>query len=148
MRTGPAQEAPFSSFRARGLGLKSYSVDLHQKVLEAVLAGRGTQLEIARTFGVSRQFITELVRRHRSGEPIGPKRGHVGSPKIGPEHQAVVRELLAEKNDRTLRELCDLLVERGGPRVSLAAMCYTLQRLGLPRKKRRFTTASEIRRES
>ena len=125
--------------------MKAYSVDLHQKVLEAVLAKRGSQREIAHTFGVSRQFITLLLRRHRAGQTIGPKRGHVGTPKLKPEHERIVRELVAEKNDRTLAELRDELVTRGGPKVSLAGMCYALQRLGLRRKKRPSTTASATR---
>jgi transposase len=126
--------------------VKAYSKDLHQKILEAVLEDRGTQQEIADFFGVSQPLVSIIARKHAAGEPVGPKPGHVGSPKLKAEHQAVLRELLAEQNDLTLDELRERLHERGAPLVSRAAMGKTLTRMGLPRKKSRSTPVSETRR--
>ena len=125
--------------------MKAYSKDLHQKVLAAALARRGTLPQLASTFGVSRQFISNVLRRHRAGEPAGPKVGHVGEPKIKAEHEQVLRELLAADNDLTLEELRTELAQRGGPTVSIAAMSRTLVRLDLPRKKSRSTPRSVTR---
>jgi transposase len=122
--------------------LKAYSADLHQKVLDAALAKRGTRDRIAVMFGVSVRFVDTVLHRHRSGEPVGPRPRHVGQPKIRPEHEPVLRQLVAEQPDATLEELVDALEARGGPRVSRTGMGYALARLKLPRKKSRSTPRS------
>jgi arginine repressor len=48
-----------------------------------------------------------------------------------------VRQLVAKQNDRTRAELCKQIAQEYKTRVSVATMCRLLQRLGLPRKKRR-----------
>ena len=58
------------------------------------------------------------------------------------------QEEVAAQPDVTLAELCERLVGAGAPPVSLATMCAELQRLDLPRKKSRSTTASATRRGS
>jgi putative transposase len=128
--------------------VKSYSLDLREKVLNAVLDQGVSQLEVARTFGISRQFISELLRRRRSGQSIAAKPRGGTTPKLLPEHEPVLRQLVAEQNDRTIEELRLLLVERGGPALSRSTMGRALLRLKLPRKKRPITTPSATARES
>jgi transposase len=123
--------------------VKSYSLDLREKVLNAVLKQGLSKSEAARTFGVSREFLHSLLRRQRAGESIEAKPRGGTKPKLTPEHEPLLRKLVSEQNDRTLDELRALLKARGGPDLSRAAMHRTLVRLELPRKKRRSTTASE-----
>jgi transposase len=122
--------------------VKSYSLDLREKVLNAVLKQGVPQLAVARTFDVSRQFISNLLRRSRAGESIEAKPRGGTKPKLTPDHEPTLRQLVAEQNDRTIEELRRLLVERGGPALSPAALQRALVRLKLPRKKRPSTTRS------
>jgi transposase len=127
----------------QGFRVKSYSLDLREKVLNAVLKQGVPQLEVARTLGVSRQFISTLLRRYRAGESIEAKPRGGTTPKLTPEHEVTLRQLVVEHNDRTIAELRQLLVERGGPELTRSTMGRALLRLKLPRKKRRTTTPSE-----
>ena len=128
--------------------MKSYSLDLREKVLNAVLKQGVSQLEVARTFGISRQFISNVLRRHRSGQSIAAKPRGGSMPKLTPAHDETLRQLVAEQNDRTIEGLRHLLVERGGPALSRATMGRALLRLRLPRKKRPTTTPSATARGS
>ena len=103
------------------------------------MAERGTRAQIAEMFDVSRRFVDKVVQRYRAGDPPGPKRGHVGQPKIRGAHVDLLRRLVAEQPDATLEDLVHALEASGGPRVSVAGMCLALQRLKLPRKKSRST---------
>lgn len=123
--------------------MKSYSLDLREKVINAVLKQGVPQLEVARTLGISRQFISTLLRRHRAGQSIEAKPRGGTKPKLPPEHVATLRHLVSEQNDRTIEELRRLLAERGGPELTRSAMGRALLRLKLPRKKRRTTTRNE-----
>ncbi|MDQ2675265.1 MAG: IS630 transposase-related protein [Actinomycetota bacterium] len=127
--------------------MKSYSLDLREKVLNAVLTQGMPKSKVARTFGVSRDFVYELLRRHEAGESIEAKPRGGTKPKLTPEHEPTLRQLVAEQNDRTLDELRQVLEQRGGPTLSRAAMHRALVRLKLPRKKRRSITASETANE-
>ena len=122
--------------------MKSYSLDLREKVLNAVLKQGRPQLEVARTLGISRQFISTLLRRYRAGQSIEAKPRGGTKPKLTPEHEATLRQLVSEQNDRTIEELRRLLAERGGPELTRATMGRALLRLQLPRKKRLHTTRS------
>lgn len=132
----------------QGFNVKSYSLDLREKVLNAVLTQGISKAQVARTFDVSREFVHGLLRRHRAGESIEAKPRGGTKPKLTPEQEPLLRQLVAEQNDRTLDELRALLTERGGPELSRAAVHRALVRLQLPRKKRRSTTASETALES
>jgi transposase len=131
-----------------GFRVKSYSLDLREKVLNAVAKQGVPQLEIARSLGISRQFISNVLRRSRAGQSIEAKPRGGTKPKLTPEHELTLRQLVAEQNDRTIEELRRLLVERGGPALSRSTMGRSLVRLKLPRKKRRSTTPSETASES
>jgi transposase len=143
-----ADGAPLISLRSRGSKVKSYSLDLREKVLNAVLKQGISKAHVARTFDVSREFVHVLLRRHRAGESIEAKPRGGTKPKLTPEHEPLLRDLVAEQNDRTLDELRALLAARGGPELSRAAMHRALVRLDLPRKKRPSTTVSETALES
>ena len=128
--------------------MKSYSLDLREKVLNAVVKQGVPQLEVARSLGISRQFISTLLRRYRAGQSIEAKPRGGTKPKLTPEYELVLRQLVAEQNDHTIEELRRLLVERGGPALSRSSMGRWLLRLKLPRKKRAPTTRSETASES
>ncbi len=118
------------------VGMKAYSVDLRQKIVDASDRKRGTQWQLAQTFGVSRSFVEKLFRQRRQTGSLEP-RPHGGGqqPLLGTEDLELVRQLVRQQPDLTLQELCDAVDQQRGVRVSVPTMCIWLQRLGLVRKK-------------
>lgn len=118
--------------------MRAYSLDLRQKIVEAYDDRRGTQRQIADTFGVSRAFVQNLLRRRRTTGSIAPlPHGGGSKPALDENDRETVRCLVKEQPDATLGELCEAVDEQMGVRVSLSTMCTVLKRMGLPRKKSR-----------
>jgi transposase len=129
--------------------MATYSLDLRHKILHACERRLGSQRALADLFGVSLSFVEKLLRRHRTTGDIAP-RPHAGGqrPRLDGAADTLVRRLVHDNADITLEELCARVAHELGVRVSLATMCRVLQRLGLPRKKRRSMPASAIPRAS
>ncbi len=122
-----------------------YSADLRERVLLADEAGL-PPAAIAQRFGVGLSTVY-LWRQQARAEGRRCAKPHGGGRARGIEAagEAILRALVAERNDRTLDEYREQLAERsGGPKVSRPTLCRALQRLGLWRKKRRCAPASGI----
>lgn len=129
--------------------MATYSVDLRQKILQAHERRLGSQRAIADVFGVSLSFVEKLLRRHRTTGEVAPKAQAGGPrPRLDAAAQAQVRGLVHDQPDATLAELCARTAAETGIRVSVPTLCRVLQRLGLPRKKSRFTPRNVTRRGS
>jgi transposase len=122
---------------------RPYSTDLRERVLVASERREGTQAAIARRFNVSEATVENWLRQARREGRRGPK-PHAGgpSPRLGAAALAVLRALVLADNAATLQEYADRLAARTGVRGSPPVLCRALQRLGLPRKKRRSGRAS------
>lgn len=129
------------------LGMRAYSIDLRQKILQACERRLGSQRALANLFGVSLSFVEKLVRRHRTTRDIAPK-PHAGGqrPSLDTAAHTLVQQLVHANADMTLEELCARVADARGIHVSVATMCRVLQRLGLPRKKSHSTPAHAIPR--
>ena len=124
--------------------MRPYSIDLRQRVLDAYQAGEGSMKAIAARFDVSVGFIKNLRRLHATTGSLEPRPHRVGRPRaIDARGEAALLELLAERNDRILRELVTLLQERYAIRSSITSVHAALARMGVSRKKRRSTPANE-----
>jgi transposase len=124
--------------------MKPYSNDLRRALVAAYEIHDYSQREVAALFGVSPATVRNILRRKRdSGTPDAKPRGG-GKPATlaQPVHDRV-RQLLAKRNDLALAELCEQIAQEYQTRVSVPTMCRVVQRLGLRRKKRRFTPRSE-----
>jgi transposase len=129
--------------------MDAYSLDLRARICAACDEGVDSITEIAERFEVGRWFVHKLLRQRREQKSIAPRpRGHGLAAALGTADHTRLRRRLKEKPDATLKELCRWLAESDGPGVSVSTMCKTLQRLHLPRKKRRCTPANAIRPES
>ena len=124
---------------------RAYSADLRERVLAAWERREGTQAAIARRFSVSEATVENWLRQARREGRRGPK-PHAGGPppRLTADALAVLHALVLEENAATLAEYADRLAARTGVRVSPPVLCRALQRLGLPRKKRRSGRASRI----
>lgn len=117
--------------------MKSYSLDLRQKIVESYEAGGITQRQLAAQFRVSTFFVVKVLGLHRRGENLQAKvRGGRLKPILTNEMQEFLRNELARQNDLTLAELSTRVGERFGLTVSTPTLCRTLQRMNLRRKKR------------
>ena len=129
--------------------MEAYSLDLRERVAAACDEGWMSRSEVAEAFGVSVSFVTKLLARRRDTGSIAA-RPHAGgfAPALGPAELAALAALVAEQPDATLDELRGRLAARCGVSVSAPVACRALQKLGLPRKKRRCTPTSGTRRGS
>ena len=114
---------------------RPYSVDLRERVLRAHEAGAGSHRVLAERFAVSAGTVCGWLGLARREGRRGP-RAHGGGRRLldGADPQVLVG-LVAERNDATLAQYGIGLAERTGVRVSEAAVCRALTRLGLSRKK-------------
>ncbi len=125
--------------------MKPYSMDLRERVLQAVDEGKRTKWEISLLFQVSPAWIRRLLQRRRETGSIAPKRRDYSlGGKVNEELRQRLAELLRTDPDATLQELRESL----GVSLSLATICRTLAKMGLPLKKSRFAQASRIGRTS
>ena len=122
-----------------------YSADLRERVLLADEAGLPPAV-VAQRFGVGLATVylwrwQARAEGRRCAKPHGGGRAR-GIDTAG---EAILRALVAERNDRTLDEYRELLAVRsGGSQVSRPILCRVLRRLGLWRKKRRCAPVSAI----
>jgi transposase len=123
--------------------MKAYSNDLRRSIVAAYEQNDYSQCQVAELFGVSPATVRNLVRRKRETALTDafPRAGGK-SPHLDQQACDRVRQLLAERNDLTLAELCQQVEREQKKSVSVPTMCRVLQLLGLPRKKRRSTPVS------
>ncbi len=113
-----------------------YSADLRDRVLVAYEQGEGSQVAIARRFCVCPATVCNWIRQARQEGRRCPKPHRGGPPgRLGSHDLALLRGLVAQTNDARLDEYTERLFALTGKRVSRSAMCRTLQRLKLRRKK-------------
>lgn len=119
-----------------GLGMRTISLDLRQRILSSYDSQEGTRPEIARRFRVSLGLVKKLLQQRRRTGDIAPRHRFSGrKPTIAAMHRSQMRALLARKNDLTLRELR----QAAGLKCSLQAINVVLAKMGLTYKKRHST---------
>jgi transposase len=113
--------------------MRPYSLDLRQRILDAVERGEGSLRELAAFFQVSLSFIVRLRRRQRDTGSLAPK-PHAGGPQPLLDDHATreLLELVREQPDATLTELRDRL----GVPCSIMTIARALRRHHISRKKK------------
>lgn len=112
--------------------MRTYSMDLRERVVAACDARDGTREQIAARFSVSVSWIRDLLKRRRETGSIAPKpRGGGRAPAFDAAAAARLRQAVRDDNDATLAELA----ATSGVACSPAAVFRTLDRLGITRKK-------------
>ena len=123
--------------------MKTYSLDLRQRVLAAYDRGKLTQAEVAERFEVSRRWLCTLLQRRREGGSVAAlPHGGGRRPKFTDQGQEGLRAFVVADPDATLQELLDL----SGVDASIMAVHRALERLGCRRKKSRCGPRSKIDR--
>jgi len=113
--------------------MRSYSIDVRQRIVAAVAAGGHSLRALAELFCVDLSTIVRLLRRFRATGSVEPK-PHAGGPRPKLDAQATARllELVRQQPDATLAELRDRL----GVDCSIPTIFRTLARNGITRKKK------------
>ena len=113
----------------------AYSLDLRARIVATVKEGV-KQPEVAERFKVSLSSVERYMRLDRQGElRAKPPPGRPAS--ISAEAYIALAEQVAEHNDASLKEHCELWRKKWGTNVSVYAMCRAMKRAELSRKKRR-----------
>jgi transposase len=124
-------------------GMEAYSMDLRQRVWDAVVRRRetgDTMEDIAKRFEVSEPWIYKLQRRFADDKTLEPKPHGGGQPaKVTEELEQPLCDKLLEQPDASLAELRDHLGISG----SIMAVFRALKRLGITRKKKRCMPKNE-----
>jgi transposase len=124
---------------------RPFSQDLRTRIVAAVEAG-ASRNKVAKQFAVSVSCVVKLMQRfHRIGTVQPAPRGK--KPYALAEHEATVRELVAERPDLTIDELHQALGERG-IQVSRSSVNRFLQKCSLTFKKSRSTQPNSSGRMS
>src|SRR5262245_2710161 len=120
--------------------MRTLSLDLRQRILEAYDRDEGTRTDIAHRFRVSLGMVKKLLQQRRRTGDIGARHHFAGrKPMILATHRGQMRSLLSKKNDLTLKELRQAL----GLHCSLQAIHVVLGKIGLTYKKRLSAPASK-----
>src|SRR3712207_513042 len=86
--------------------MKSYSMDLRERVVAACDARDGTRAQIAKRFSVSVSWIRDLLKRRRETGSIAPRPlGGGRKPAFDAAAAARLREAVKDDDDATLEEL-------------------------------------------
>ena len=114
--------------------MKTYSMDMRERVVAACDARDGTREQIAARFSVSVSWARDLLKRRRETGSIAPRpRGSGRPPAFDAEAAGRLREAVRADDDATLEELG----RAAGVACGVPAVYRALVRLGITRKKRR-----------
>lgn len=127
--------------------MKAYSIDLRKKIVAAHIQEKISIRKVAIRFAVSKSLVQKLVKQQQVDGNLEPKLR--GKPQFSHLTNAEVelRELVAENHDATIVELCELFAVKTGNWVSRTAMCRSLQKLGLNRKKKHCGVVKQQQKE-
>lgn len=125
---------------------KPYDLDFRNRAVELVEQGKSCYA-VAKLLGCYRTSVSNWVDRKRAHGHLRPKKKGHRPRKLGTEGQRTLRELVADRPDRTLAELRDLLAERDFE-VSASTVFRELGKLGLALKKSHYKPRSATARTS
>ena len=120
-----------------------YPVELRERVVALVDDGKPHEV-VAELMRVGVATVRRWLRARRERNDVAPL-PHGGGRRLGldADDETTLRELVAEKPDRTIAELTAHLVEKRDKKFSRSAVSRALARLGLVLKKSRSRPASE-----
>ena len=123
--------------------MKTYSLDLRERVAAASQQPGRTIGAVAAQFSVSVSFVEKLLQRQRTCGSLASLPLRSGpEPSLDVSNRADVVACLRQQPDATLNELCVWVAALGGPAVSPATMGRAVQALDWRRKKRASTPSS------
>jgi len=123
-------------------GMKPYSQDLRDRVVQDVDRGACSQTEAAVKYSVSLSFVQKLMKRVRDTGSTAAKQATGGVKRRLAEAQKLIRAEVKHNPDVTLNALCEQVEAELGVWSDESMMSRELKRLGITHKKRSSTPAS------
>jgi transposase len=123
-------------------------MDLRQRIISAVEQGDSSIRKVAQRFSVSKSSVERLILQKRTEGHVVPRQQGGSMVSAVMQYQDQLMAIIEQKSDATLSQYCELLFDETGLWVSQSTMCRTLQRLNLPRKKKRSAQAKPKANES
>ena len=103
--------------------MRPLSIDLREKIISVYEEENVSVRKLAKRFHVAKSFIQKLLKQYQQTGDIKPKpQGGNVPPKVQGEYLFPLTEMSEDNNDATLSELCELLEQKIGLRVSTATM--------------------------
>lgn len=121
-----------------------YSVDLRERIVEAVLERRFSIREAASTFRVGHATVERYLRRFRESGELTQCRPPGRSSRVKGEQLGALKKQLEAHNELTLMEHCELWEHDTGMKLSYVTMHRLGNRLDISRKKRHSQPANKI----
>ena len=117
--------------------MQPYSLDFRQKIIEVYELEKLSIRKLAQRFYVAKSFVQKLLKQSQQTGDIKPKRqgGNV-PPKLQGDALVTLTEIIEANNDATLEELCELLEQETGIKVSRATLGRISQKLDYTFKKK------------
>jgi transposase len=129
--------------------LTTYSRELRQRAVAAYVAGRGSQHELAGTFGINDKTLRDWAHRYATTGSVAPAPHRGGAhAKLTAAAWELLHTTITARPAAYLRELQALLAAELDVHVALITVSRALRRLGQPRKRPRSTRASATARRS
>ena len=117
--------------------MQPYSIDFRQKIIEVYEQEKISIRKIAKHFRVAKSFVQKLLKQYQQTGDIKPKhQGGNSPPKVQGGDLVTLTEIIENNNDATLEELCELLKDQTGIKVSRATMGRISQKLDYTFKKK------------
>jgi transposase len=122
-----------------------YSIDLRQRVVDAYNEDiMTTYKQIAKRFSVSESFVSSTLKTYRQTGSVKHKVRQTQTPtKLSDEQLLILKSLIDEDNDATLKELCIILEEKTNVSIAVSTMGRMTQKLNITVKK---NTSSQPKR--
>ena len=119
--------------------MKPLSKDIRSRIIKAREAGEGTIRGLATRFKVAVTTIQRLVNLHKKTGSIEPLPRSGGNPAKIPDAELYkLKEIVAEKPDRTIKELTTEWNKKNTVQVTTSTISRSLERCNLTLKKKTF----------
>ena len=118
------------------MGMKTYPIELRQKIVDAVDQQLGTYQEIAEMFGITERYIYKLLQQRRATGSLAPlPRAGGATAKLSEAQLLTLAEVVAQHPDATLAELGRQLQREIHKEVSVTTLWRGLERIEITQKK-------------
>ena len=129
--------------------MQPYSIDFRQKIIEVYEQEKISIRNLSQRFHVAKSFVQKLLKQYQETGDIKPKRqGGNSPPKVQGADLVTLTEIIENNNDATLEELCELLEQQTGIKVSRATMGRISQKLDYTFKKKLSMQPKKKRKKS
>jgi transposase len=116
--------------------MRSYSIDLRQKIIDVRISEQVSIRGLAQRFCVAKSFVQKIIKQFQEHGDIHPRQRGGGPPaKVRDNDLLILKEIIDDNNDATLKELCELLALKTGITVSTSTMHGLTKKMNYTVKK-------------